>query len=544
MRAADLSFEEIFRFSEGTIDLQGRQLVLHSLNAMAIFRKDLFNSLNPDDTRRMLTRFGYFGGQADAAAMKRIFKWDSMEEWLKAGARLQEFEGAGRTVIRSLHLDEKEKRLQMEIIWRDSGEAKEHLLEIGKSDMPVCWMLSGYISGYASFCLDKNVYFVEKKCRACGNCFCIAVGKDIDSWGTEAESFIRYFQFNNIKNRVLELTQELKRKNRELSRHRKRLDMLEKVIQPEFIEIHSKKFRKVIEIATKVARFDTSVLITGETGTGKEVLARYIHDKSPRAKGPFLGVNCSALPETLLESELFGHKAGSFTGAIKDTEGLFEQAGKGTIFLDEIGDLSPNVQIKLLRVLQEREIMRVGESKTRKVDVRIIAATNRDLDQCVLQGTFRKDLLYRLRVIEIHVPPLRERKEDIIHLARHFVRRVAVKLKIPNLYLDPSCIDYLQTYQWPGNVRELENAIEHAAVLSRDGAIRPEYLPPAVVQSPIHHRTGNILGQTLKQVEQEHIIRVLEKTGGNKTQAAKILGISAATLWRKLKLIENTEGQS
>jgi transcriptional regulator with PAS, ATPase and Fis domain len=257
-----------------------------------------------------------------------------------------------------------------------------------------------------------------------------------------------------------------------------------------------------------------------------------------------VGVNCAALPETLLESELFGHKAGSFTGAIKDRVGLFEEAQKGTIFLDEIGDISPAMQMKLLRVLQERELRRVGESTSRKVDVRVITATNQNLAEAIREGRFREDLYYRLRVIEIEMPPLRARKEDILHLARHFCGQFAHKLKIQKLRLDSTCADYLQAYNWPGNVRELENAIERAAVLSTDGLIRPEHLPANIVHpAPGQGDLTSPLSRKLADVETEHIRTVMRLAGDNKTRAARALGISPATLWRKWKQM-NAGGDS
>ncbi len=300
----------------------------------------------------------------------------------------------------------------------------------------------------------------------------------------------------------------------------------------------SKAFQNILEIAGRVARFDSSVLITGETGVGKEVIARFIHASSPRSKGPLLSINCGALPETLLESELFGHKAGSFTGAVRDRVGLFEQAARGTILLDEIGDISLATQIKLLRVLQEREILRIGESIPRKVDTRIIAATNRDLDLAVSDGRFREDLLYRLRVIEIEVPPLRERHEDIVSHVEYCVKKLSKRLNLPSLHLDPACLDYFRTYPWPGNVRELQNAIERAAVLSLDGRIKPEHLPPQILNPDFSTKQFSLSAvKTLKEVELDYIMIVLRSTGGNKAKAAKILGIGQATLWRKLKTV-------
>ena len=306
---------------------------------------------------------------------------------------------------------------------------------------------------------------------------------------------------------------------------------------PSFLAIaRSKAFQQTLDVAYQVCRFDSSVLISGETGTGKEVVARFIHLNSRRRVHPMLSVNCGALPETLLESELFGHKAGSFTGAVRDRVGLFEQAARGTILLDEIGDVSLATQVKLLRVLQEREILRIGENIPRKVDARIIAATNRDLDRAVLDGKFREDLLYRLRVIEIEVPPLRERPEDIIPLATYFMQTLCQRLDVESLSLDPASVELFRSYTWPGNVRELQNAVERAAVLSGGGVVKPEHLPARMLDPDFAARhVETLTPQTLAEVELEYIKKVLRSVQGNKAQAAKILGVSKATLWRKLK---------
>jgi transcriptional regulator with PAS, ATPase and Fis domain len=307
-------------------------------------------------------------------------------------------------------------------------------------------------------------------------------------------------------------------------------------IQPFMAPVPSKAFQDVLSMADRVARFDSSVLIRGETGVGKEVIARYIHSASPRSQKPMLTINCSALPETLLESELFGHKAGSFTGAVRDRVGLFEQAARGTILLDEIGDVSPATQVKLLRVLQEREILRIGENIPRRIDARIIAATNCDLDEAVSKGTFRPDLLYRLRVIEIKVPPLRDRPQDILPLTTYFAEKLADKLNLSRIRLDAECYGYLRAYAWPGNVRELQNVIERAAVLSGDGAVKPDHLPPHLLDPSLSERHLDVsTTRTLSEVELDYIRIVLRSVKGNRTRAAKILGISTATLWRKLK---------
>ncbi len=537
MRAADLNLEELVTFEEGKLSLHGRRLVLHDVHAFAQFRKDLVDSLGVDAARTMLTRFGYYWGHADAAAMKRIFKWDSTLEWLKAGPRIHSLQGVAKCRIRKLELDEHVGRLQMEVVWHNSEEAQEHLRVFGKSETPSCWILTGYASGYASFCLDRDIYFKEEQCLATGKRACVALGKDRESWGEEIEDQLKYFAADGVHGKIIKLSEELKRKTRELQRQKRRMRLLERNNKPFVVEVRSRTFQKVVELADRVARFDSSVLITGETGVGKEVLARRIHQQSLRAKGPFVAINCGALPETLLESELFGHARGSFTGAIRDRVGLLQEASGGTILLDEIGDVSPATQVKLLRVLQEREITPVGENRSRKIDVRVMAATNKDLAQGIHEGTFREDLYYRLAVVEIEVPPLREREEDILPLVRYFVQRFAKRLKRSDLRLDPTCIDKMLQYPWPGNVRELENAIERATLLSVDGTITPDLLPSAISDSAGNQVQGTSrLQRTLAEVETEHISAVLEAQNGNKAMTAKSLGISETTLWRRLKM--------
>ena len=369
---------------------------------------------------------------------------------------------------------------------------------------------------------------------------CSATGKDAKSWGSEAPRLAALFEVEDIQGKIRDLTRELRRRTRELAAERQqveRMERIEHVRKSTLVEVRSVAFQRILDLVSRIAPYDTSALITGESGVGKEVVARTIHSLSRRSQGPFVAVNCCALPETLLDSELFGHKAGAFTGATHDRIGLFEQAKKGTIFLDEIGDISPSLQVKLLRVLQEKEIMRVGESATRKTDARVIAATNKNLQDLIASGRFREDLFYRLRVVEIEVPPLRDHPEDILPLARNFVGLFEKELSKPGLRLDASCLPYLENYEWPGNIRELRNAIEHAAVLSQGPIIRPEYLPPSVLRGvPNSSRsyTGNVQ-MSLADLEQQHILSVLQSCNDNRSRAAKALGISVATLWRKLK---------
>lgn len=296
----------------------------------------------------------------------------------------------------------------------------------------------------------------------------------------------------------------------------------------------SQKMRDVFELALQVARRDSTVVLTGESGTGKELLARAIHQNSLRVGKPFVAINCGAIPEALVESELFGHRKGSFTGAISDRVGKFEAANEGTVFLDEIAELKPELQVRLLRVLQEREIDKVGHSQPIKINVRVLAATNRDLRKLIEDGRFREDLFYRLSVVTIHIPALRDRKEDIPLLADHFLQKWCSRYELPLISISGEVLEILKGYNWPGNVRELENVIERLAVLNKGEAIRPEDLPLEVRQAK--NRVANITlelpdgGISLEDVEKEILFRALEKYQGNQTRAAQYLNITRKTL--------------
>ena len=302
----------------------------------------------------------------------------------------------------------------------------------------------------------------------------------------------------------------------------------------------SKPFRDVMRLVETVAPTDSTVLIQGESGTGKEVIARYIHALSARSQASFFSINCGALPEGILESELFGHVKGAFTGAVRDTQGLFAAAAGGSFFLDEIGETTPATQIKLLRVLQEREAIPVGGTQPVPVDVRLIAATNRDLEDDMKQGRFRSDLYYRLNVIALHLPLLRDRPDDIPLLADAFLRRMASERSEPPKAIGAPAMDAMMEYDWPGNVRELENALERAFTLTKGEAIGAQALPARVTErrapSLVAERPAS--NPTLDVVERAYIQWVLQREGGNKTRAAEALGIDPSTLYRKLARYE------
>ena len=329
----------------------------------------------------------------------------------------------------------------------------------------------------------------------------------------------------------------------------KERDTLKKVVKrsvnPENIIGTSPKMDEVYHLIRKIADTDSTILIQGESGTGKELVARALHFNSSRQHHPFVAINCSALPENLLESELFGHKKGSFTGAVADKSGLFEEAEKGTIFLDEVNSMALPLQTKLLRVLQERQLRHVGDTKTVPINVRVLGATNESLLEKVKEGKFREDLYYRLAVIPVELPPLRDRPEDIPLLVQHFLKKTPSNGEDP-LKIEPKAIAVLQAYNWPGNVRELENAIERASALRDDNVIQVKDLPPQVIHfSPengtgsnstgAHMPVGKNLDDFIRDQERRFIVETIKHTAGNREKAAKILGVSMATLYRKME---------
>ncbi len=335
----------------------------------------------------------------------------------------------------------------------------------------------------------------------------------------------------------VQLRREAKLKRERLEKENSRLrDELEEITRPENLIGNSRSMRELYRKISQVASSNTTVLIRGESGTGKELVASAIHYTSYRSKKPFVKVNCAALSEHLLESELFGHEKGSFTGAISRRLGRIEEANNGTLFLDEIGDFSHAVQVKLLRVLQDKKFERVGSNETISVDIRIIAATNRDLEKAIESGKFRQDLFYRINVFPIYIPPLRERKDDIIPLADSFVDKFSLKMNKPIDRISTSAINMMYAYHWPGNVRELENCIEHAVLVSDDGVIHGRNLPPSLqTPSVTDSNKGGLLKTKVQILERDMIIDSLKRNNGSITLAAKELGITSRMIRYKIK---------
>jgi two-component system response regulator HydG len=353
-----------------------------------------------------------------------------------------------------------------------------------------------------------------------------------------ADFLTKPFSPEELRIRVKKLVERI-RQNKKIETLEEQNLLLQQDLGSHFRELigHSRPMQDVFAIIEKVAKEETSILIKGESGTGKELVARAIHSRSPRKEKPFIRVNCGALNENLLESELFGHEKGAFTGAIKQKKGRFELAHEGTLFLDEIGDISPAMQIKLLRVLQEKEFERVGGEETLRVDVRIISATNQNLEQLMEAGKFREDLYYRLSVIPVKLPSLRERKEDIPLLANHFLKIFARETRKLNYQIDPAGIELLKQYPWPGNIRELENLIERLVVISPQPVISSELIGRHVGKTVTHFATleNLTLDDALYHFEKNLIQQALKDTGGNKNKAAKKLGLKTSTLYYKME---------
>jgi len=533
-----------FRPDQGIIRLHEQRVVILSAAAMGLMRKELVDTLGLEAARRVLLRFGFADGYHDAVNLRARSNWANPLDGLRSGAMLHTLEGIVRADVRRAEYDEASGRFEEEVTWHDSYEAEQHIHHYGKSASPVCWSLVGYSSGFVSACLGKEIYFRETTCAAQGHRHCSAIGRDVNGWGAESETIRAEFQAASLGHEVERLREavgkrlkELDRRERLLERRERELDLLRERVNRHAAAKHfvagSRAMQDVLELAARVAPLDTTVLVYGESGTGKEFIVRLIHEQSPRAAAPFVSINCAALTETLLESELFGHVRGAFTGAVRDKAGLFEVAGSGTIFLDEIGEVAPTVQAKLLRALQEREIRRVGAERSIKVNARVVAATNRDLRAAVDVGTFREDLFFRLGAFIITVPPLRDRREDIPPLVHNFLVRAAGRMKKDVRSVSADAMSGLMNYRWPGNVRELEHAVERAVILANGATIRRRDLPPEVTQKPRARAGDDTLD--LQAQERVSIERALERFGGNRKKAAEALNISTVTLWRRMK---------
>jgi len=553
MNPAELKLLELLKADEesGVIRFKHRRMLIFDADAMGLLRKELVETLGLERARRILTRFGYACGYRDALTSKELFDWQSDADWLAAGPRLHQMEGIVQARQLRLKMDKGGGFLEGETEWRHSYEAEQHLKHIGHSDSSVCWTLTGYASGHASAVFGSEVCCFETECVGRGDARCLVEGRAGTAQSDQMRALLEYHRPYNFDAEFQHLLNELERREKELAAQEERARALEShviYLQEVIKEEHnfeemvgaSPAFKKVVQDVERMAGSDSTVLICGETGTGKELIAHAIHARSSRTNRPFITVNCAALPAGLVASALFGHEKGAFTGALQRKLGRFQVADGGTIFLDEVGELSLEAQTKFLRVLQEGEFERLGGTQVIKVDVRVLSATNQPLERLVAEGKFRSDIFYRLNVFPISLPPLRERREDIVLLTNYFTQKFRSRLKKNISSIDSASLERLQNYEWPGNVRELEHVIERAVLLA-EGEILFVDLPlgreersamsVAAVPAPTKLRT-------LEEMERDHIGEVLRRTQGaiaGKGGAAEILGLPPSTLRDRMK---------
>ena len=526
MRVDDLDHKELLELDPegGVIRFAGQRAILLDAVAMGLLRKYLVENFGLNAARTVLTQFGFAHGWRMAEAMQAEFKWTNEADWSLAGTRIHALEG-----LFGVEPESKGPLSKQGVMLVASYEAEQHLLHFGRADAPMCWTICGLTSGYLSRIAGKEIFVLEDRCMGKGDAACHLFGRTREEWGDERAEELHFFKPNRLKEcldvSLERVTETLKAAERKLDEHRRALVRVAREVEEPLGTIaQSPAMRKLVDLARRVAKVDSTVLLTGESGAGKERIARLVHEESTRAAGPFIAVNCGAITETLLESELFGHARGAFTGATSDRPGLFEAANSGTLLLDEVGEVSPGMQVKLLRALQEREIRRVGENKSRRIDVRVVAATNRDLAHGVAGGTFRQDLYYRLKVVELHVPPLRERRDDVLPLARVLLAEAALRMKRKISSLAPGAADQLLRYEWPGNVRELENAMERAVALARGSRVELEDLPEEIRQAFAKPVASKGTVRPLDEVEKEYILAALKLNAGNQTHTADSSG--------------------
>ena len=560
----EIDLHELLRFEpeKGLVWLKNYRMVMLSACALGALRKELIKTLGWEQARGLMKRFGYAAGLADGLALAERFPEVSGGNHMELGPALHALEGIAKVVRipERTEVDLENGRYHVEAWWENSFEAEQHLELLGTSEEPVCWTLVGYAVGHASSAAGRPIVVTETECRAMGHKRCrftATLAEHMPELALQEEKDYAEQHLPAVLQELRQAVQQhqrtLRSKEKALARLRTEVDRIRP--RGRFIG-SSEALTRALDTAQAVAPYDATALLLGESGTGKELMARLIHRRSPRKDRPFVAVNCSALPENLQEAELFGHAKGAFTGAISANEGVFEAAHGGTLLLDEIGDLALTAQTKILRALQEGEVKRLGETRTRKVNLRIIAATNRDLEAMVRAKTFREDLYYRLSVITITLPPLRERGNDVLLLAEHFLSVYAEQFRKDVRGFSRETICALAGHSWPGNVREMENVIQRAVILAKGEEVILEDLPPHVLAGGMNGGMGGAAAGTFSSAtpggpvalavapslagiedEGERIRRALDLAGGVRHRAAHLLGMSRTTLWRKMKAL-------
>jgi DNA-binding NtrC family response regulator len=534
-----------FNIDQGQIWLDENRMLLMHARAMGALRKELFDSLGVHRAQGLLLRMGFVSGQQDAELAYKLYGSGDNYDVFRIGPELHAFEGLVRATITQADIDWEAGSFFGEVEWDNSWEAESHLQQFGSGHEAACWTLVGYASGYVTGFFKRLIVFRETHCLCKGDNKCVIVGKPAEAWGDDP--YLSYFKPENLDWKLQEMEAELVELRGQLREHR----------PPGQLIGDSPGFRAAFNLLGKAANSPISVLLLGETGVGKEVFARWLHEHSDRHEQPFVAVNCAAIPNELIEAELFGVQKGAYTGAQQSRAGRFERADGGTLFLDELGELSLAAQVKLLRVLQTGEVERLGDEKTRKVNVRLVAATNVDLQQAIAEGRFRSDLYYRLATYPVTIPPLRERKPDIPLLVAALLDKYAPQYNKTLEGLTDRAMQALMSYHWPGNIRELENLVERGVLLAPSGGqIGVEHLfaggGPAGGGAGVD-REGVVgdaadadrerLCETLLDEDgfdlEGHEARLLSlavrRARGNLTHAARLLGITRRQLAYRLK---------
>ena len=528
-----------FDFENGAIWLdESRMLLLHT-RALGAFRNELLTSLGAERARGLLVRMGFASGKQDAELAKKLIGSGPLEDVFLIGPRLHMMEGVARVKTVKAELDIPQGKFYGEFIWEDSWEAETHIQDFGISHSAACWTQIGYASGYVTAFMNRLVIFKETRCAAKGDPHCLIVGKLAEEWA-DSEDYIRMFRPDSIVGQLLELQEEVAQLRASLEEGKGAGNLIGV----------SAGFKAAFSLIQKAADQPISVLLLGETGVGKEMFARWIHDNSLRRQKAFVPVNCAAIPDELIESELFGVERGAYTGAQRARPGRFERAHGGTLFLDEIGELSLQAQAKLLRVLQTGEVERLGGDEPRKVDVRLIAATNVNLSQAVRDGRFRADLFYRINTYPVVIPPLRERRPDIPLLVAALVQKFSVLYHKRLKGVSDRAMKMLQRYDWPGNIRELANMVDRGVLLAPvNGWIEASHLFAGVGEGgacgePAAEAPDEMMdallggGMDWNKHEARMFRRAVEKCGGNLAAAARLLGLSRRQLAYRMKCLE------
>jgi two-component system, NtrC family, response regulator HydG len=562
MNPGDFKLLELLAVDDaaGTLHFAHRRMLLFDADAMGLLRKELIETLGLERARRILTRFGYVCGYRDALTSREVVNWSNLAEWWAAGPRLHTLEGVVTVRVLRAQIDQATGSFDVEAEWHNSYEAEQHRIHIGPSDAPVCWTLTGYASGHSTAVFGQEVFCYEPECVGKGDAHCRVIARAADAADPAVQALKADYRVENVEAELGRVLEALEQHAKALAQQQAKVSALESQLLSLREVLHdangaaelvgtSAAFRQVLQLVERVAPSDTTVLLCGETGTGKDMIARALHACSARREQPLITVNCTALPTGLVESELFGHEKGAFTGAVQRRLGRFEAADGGTLFLDEIGDLPLEAQAKLLRVLEHGTFERLGSTHTRTVDIPLVAATNQPLEQLVAEGKFRADLFYRVNVLPIHLLPLRERPEDIELLAHYFAQKFRARLKKTITAIDQRALARLRAYPWPGNVRELEHIIERAVLLA-DGEVLTVDVPLSPDALAAVRGRGSVTARawtTLTAMERTYIEDVLRHTHGRIAGpggAADILGLPASTLRHRLKKLGLTPSAS